>query len=54
MQGQWFICSCLPLPPQALSQCDRYLRGLPNRRGVREAVFDTAGAAQDIARNQLR
>ncbi len=38
--------------PQALSQCDGYLRRM---RGVaREAVLDTAGAAQDIARHGWR
>lgn len=33
--------------PQALSQCDNYLRGM--QWVVREAVSDTAGAAQAIA-----
>ncbi len=38
--------------PQALSQCDNYLR---NMKGVvREAVSDTAGAAQAIAQQGLR
>ena len=38
--------------PQALSQCDGYIRRM---RGVaREAVLDTAGAAQDIARHEWR
>ena len=38
--------------PQALSQCDGYIRQM---RGVaREAVLDTAGAAQDIARHEWR
>ena len=38
--------------PQALSQCDNYLR---NMKGVvREAVSDTAGAAQAIALQDLR
>ena len=36
---------------QALAQVDGYLRGLPNC--VREAVDDTAGAAQMIADQQL-
>lgn len=39
---------------QALSQCDGYLRALPNPKGVREAVFDTAGAAMDISNNQRK
>jgi hypothetical protein len=39
-------------PDQALSQCDAYLRGM---KGVaREAVSDTAGAAQAIAAGELR
>ena len=38
--------------PQALSQCDNYLR---NMKGVvREAVSDTAGAAQAIAQQGIR
>ena len=38
--------------PQALSQCDAYLR---NMKGVvREAVSDTAGAAQAIAQQGCR
>ena len=38
--------------PQALSQCDNYLR---NMKGVvREAVSDTAGAAQAIAQRGIR
>jgi len=38
--------------PQALSQCDYYLR---NMKGVvREAVSDTAGAAQAIAQQGIR
>lgn len=36
--------------PQALAQCDQYLRSL-GTEGTREAVFDTAGAAQSIAAN---
>ena len=40
------------MPDQALSQCDAYLRGM---KGVaREAVSDTAGAAQAIATEGLR
>ncbi len=39
---------------QALAQCDAYLRAHPNPNGTREAVFDTAGAARDIARNKLQ
>lgn len=40
------------MPDQALSQCDAYLRGM---KGVaREAVSDTAGAAQAIAAEGLR
>jgi len=38
--------------PQALAQCDQFLRAMPSVR--REAVDDTAGAAQDIARQNLR
>ena len=36
---------------QALAQVDGYLRGMPGV--VREAVDDTAGAAQIIAQQQL-
>ena len=39
---------------QALAQTDTYLRELPNPKGVREAVSDTAGAAQSIAENNWR
>jgi prephenate dehydratase len=38
--------------PQALAQCDTYLRNLTGV--VRESVYDTAGAARDIARHSLR
>ena len=38
--------------PQALSQCDAYLRGM--KGVVREAVSDTAGAAQAIAQQGSR
>jgi arogenate/prephenate dehydratase len=38
--------------PQALAQCDNYLRNLNGV--VRESVSDTAGAARDIARQSLR
>jgi prephenate dehydratase len=38
--------------PQALSQCDNYLRAMP--WVMREAVSDTAGAAQAIAENNER
>ncbi len=38
--------------PQALSQCDAYLRGMKGI--VREAVSDTAGAAQAIAQAGIR
>lgn len=38
--------------PQALSQCDAYLRGM--KGVVREAVSDTAGAAQAIAQAGIR
>ena len=39
---------------QALSQVDGYLRRMPHPEGVREAVSDTAGAAQMIADNGWR
>ena len=43
---------CVMSHPQALSQCDGYIRAM---RGVtRQAVLDTAGAAQDIARHGWR
>ena len=35
-------------PAQALAQVDGYLRRMPHPEGVREAVSDTAGAAQMI------
>lgn len=35
--------------PQALAQVDNYIRHLPHPECVREAVSDTAGAAQSIA-----
>lgn len=38
--------------PQALAQCDGYLRRLPGV--VREAVDDTAGAAKMVADQKLR
>ena len=38
--------------PQALSQCDAYLRAM--KGVVREAVSDTAGAAQAIAQQGCR
>lgn len=38
--------------PQALSQCDLYLSSMTGV--VREAVSDTAGAAQTIAQNNMR
>jgi prephenate dehydratase len=38
--------------PQALAQCERFLRGMP---GVQiEAVYDTAGGAKLIREQQLR
>ena len=39
--------------PQALAQCEGYLDGLGNKDLKREAVFDTAGAAADIAERNL-
>ena len=38
--------------PQALAQCERFLRGLPNVQI--EAVYDTAGGAKLIREQQLR
>ena len=43
-----FILGC-DCSAQALSQVDGYLRRMPHPEGVREAVSDTAGAAQMIA-----
>jgi prephenate dehydratase len=37
---------------QALSQCDGYLRSMEG--AVREAVYDTAGAAQAVVQNEWR